>query len=123
MIFYICYAQGNISLVSQEAETQDAKVVLQCQFMVCMITLVNLVTEFQPPKFNESSVLTPSFQILCKTLLLLLTCSPPCSYHSKDLLSGTSSWAAVLSSAAAVSSSSRLSPRRERQMSLMLTMP
>ena len=33
-----------------------------------MIILVNWVTNFQPPKFQKSSILTPFFQILGNTL-------------------------------------------------------
>ena len=36
---------------------------------VVMIILVNWVTNFRPPKFHKSSVLTPCFQILGNTLV------------------------------------------------------
>ena len=34
-----------------------------------MIILVNWVTNFRPPKFQKSSILTPYFQILGNTLV------------------------------------------------------
>ena len=38
-------------------------------YRVIMIILVNWVTDFRPPKFHKSSVLTPCFQILGNTLV------------------------------------------------------
>ena len=35
-----------------------------------MIILVNWVTNFRPPKFQKSSILTPCFQILGNTLMV-----------------------------------------------------
>ena len=40
-------------------------------YRVFMIILVNWVTDFRPPKFHKSSVLTPCFQILDKTLIVV----------------------------------------------------
>ena len=43
-------------------------------YRVVMIILVNWVTDFQPPNFHKSGVLTPCFKILGKTLTESVFC-------------------------------------------------
>ena len=57
-----------------------------------MIILVNWVTNFRPPKFKKSSILTPYFQILGNTLggpkyCYILTSTSSFSLHSPLMLS------------------------------------